>query len=114
MTPQSWQDTTRFPPLERDVSTANLVSLTEHRRPLYSTDQKRELGIDVERYMGDKWSWILGFDDEGSVAESVDPKKHGNVENKLRNTKWVIKFNRRTPKLCPTNVDPNTFGPYID
>lgn len=114
MTPKSWQATAAFPPIERDTWTTKMVSLNVHRRPLYTSHQKRELGINVERYMGDQWSWLLGFDGEGCVVESVDAKEHGHLEERLWNTKWVMKFNRTTPRLQPTNVDPNSFGPYMD
>lgn len=106
MTPRGWQTAGLLPPIETDVSTTQQVTLNVHRRPLYTSDQKRELGINVERHMGDRWSWLLAFDAKGCV---IDPIK----DDELNETRWVMRLNRTVPKLHPSNVDPNSFGPYM-
>lgn len=114
MTPRGWQASSAMPEMERDPRTTQSISLNVHRRPLYTSNQKREIGMDVQRHIGDRWSWMLTFDSGGCVVEPEEARDHNDRQESMRNTKWVMKFNRSVPKLHPLNVDPNCFGPYMD
>lgn len=114
MTPRVWQAAAALPLIQRDTWTDQQVKLNVHRRPLYTSDHKRELGIDVQRHMGDRWSCLFAFDAKGCVIDLLDSRGHCDNEGTLGNTKWVMKLNRTVPKLHPSNVDPSSFGPYLE
>lgn len=111
MTPRSWETAPSHPYI-------GMIALTGGKgfhlrsRPSYGVDEARDLGIDVERHMGDGQSWKLSFDSEGGLSEETGTQAADEARQCIKLSTWVMKFRRNIPKVHTTGTASNLFGPY--
>lgn len=81
-------------------------------RPSYGDDEARDLGIDVERHMGDRRSWNMSFDGQGRISDGVGTQDNDEAQQCLKQSRWVMKFNHNIPKVHTSSAAVDVFGPY--
>lgn len=93
----SWQIAPPYPTIQ--LANGKKLFSTCHRQPLYNVSHCREIGIDVERRIGDNWTWNIDLNDDGEVLGELGMGEKTEDELTMRKVKWVMKFNRNVPKV---------------
>lgn len=110
LTPATWQSAPPYPTIQ--LANGRKIFLTCHTKPLFNIHQCRDIGIDVERHMGDDWSWTIDLNAQGEVLHEVGSWDKTEDEHYMRKTKWVMKFYRNVPKVhiaCAQTVSSRTY-----
>lgn len=111
MTPRSWKSAPSHPYVRTQVLTGERELLLRSR-PSFGVDEAYDLGIDVERHMGDRRSWNMSFDGQGRISDGMRAQVTDDAQQRMKRSRWVLKFNRNIPKVHTTSAALDSFGPY--
>lgn len=99
MTPRSWQTAPAYPYLRTASLADRPGKLQSGTRRLYTVDDAPDLKLNIERHIGDRWSWSISFDAKGKVTD--DPYSMGDYEGEqcLGRSRWMTKLRRNIPQV---------------
>lgn len=99
MTPRSWQSAPPYPFLRTANMSECKGEMEVRSRRLYAVNDAPDLRMNIERHVGDRWSWSIRFDTKGKVIEDTESGDNDEGEHCLSRSRWVTKLWRNIPKV---------------